>query len=298
MNLPASMTPADVPVAAPVPATAGRARWRAVPIRGYAGIAVFLLMVAISVAAPWLRPHDPNATDVLHALAAPSAAHPFGTDGVGHDVLTRTLYAGRPTLLLSVTITLCAAFIGVPFGLLAGYRGGWLDTTVMRMCDVIFALPPIVLALAILGVLGAGTGNLIIALTVVYAPMLARTTRSLTLSVTTRQFVTAARCVGDTPARIVVRQVVPNIAGAVAVQALLVLSYALLYEASLSFLGLGTTPSDPSWGRLLTDAISLTTVAPWAGLFPGLFIVITVVALNITGDAFAQLTDPRARSRK
>jgi len=226
-------------------------------------------------------------------LQPPSSGHPFGTDELGRDVWSRVLYAGRPTLILAGSIVALAACIGVAVGVTSGYLGGPLDRVVTRANNILFALPPIALALGIIGALGPGVANLVLALTIVYVPLMARTSRASTLAVRSELYVSAAECVGERTWRILVQQILRNIAGPVAVQVVLVFSYAVLYEASMSYLGLGTQPSNPSWGRLLTDAIPLASVAPWMGIFPGLFLSVTVVGLNLLSDALSDSLDPR-----
>ena len=255
------------------------------------------LLVAIIVAASWIAPFDPTAMDPQAPMMAPSAAHWMGTDVFGRDVLSRVLVAGQPALGIAGGTALVAAMIGVPLGLLCALRGGWPDLAVMRLLEVGFAIPPLVLAVAILGALGPGLVNLVLALTASYAPLLARVTRGAALSRRREPFVLAARAAGARDLAVMLRVVMPNIAGTLVTQTALVFSYALLAEASLSFLGLGTQPDDPSWGRLLTEAIPMTAIAPWLGVFPGLAIVLVVALVNLQADAFGDALDPRLRGR-
>jgi peptide/nickel transport system permease protein len=226
-------------------------------------------------------------------MTGPGWPHVMGTDNFGRDVFSRVLAAGRPALLLSLAITALSALIGVPLGIVAGYFGGWLDVALMRLLEVGFAFPPLVLAIAIIGVLGTGLPNLVLALVCVYAPLLSRIARGATLAVRRELYVAAAIACGDNRWSIMAGQVFPNIAGTLLIQAALVFCYALLSEASLSFIGLGTQPDDPSWGRLLSEAIPLTSVAPWLGIFPGLAIVLTVALINLGADRLGDAVDRR-----
>jgi len=235
---------------------------------------------------------DPDA-----AMLPPAAAHWMGTDVFGRDLLSRVLAAGRPALGVAAALTVTAVLVGVPLGLWAGLHGGWVDQLLMRAMEVAFAIPPLVLAVAIVGALGPGLPNLVLALAVAYAPLLARITRGATLARKGEPFVLAARAAGARETAVMLGVVLPNIAGTVVTQAALVFSYAMLAEASLSFVGLGTQPDDPSWGRLLSEAIPMTAIAPWLGIFPGLCIVLVVALLNLQADAFGDSLDPRTRLR-
>ena len=249
-----------------------------------------IILVAILFAPP---PFDPAAMDFDTVMAAPAWPHVMGTDNFGRDVFSRVMSAGRPALLLSLAITALAALIGVPLGMLAGYVGGWFDIVLMRGLEIGFAFPPLVLAIAIIGVLGVGLENLVLALVCVYAPLLARIARGATLAVRRELYVAAAVAAGASRWAIMAGQIAPNIAATLLVQTALVFCYALLSEASLSFIGLGTQPDDPSWGRLLGEAIPLTAVAPWLGIFPGLAILLTVTLINLGADRSSDAADRR-----
>jgi peptide/nickel transport system permease protein len=260
--------------------------------RTLVGASIFGVIVLLSVLAPIIAPHDPLAMDIDHALQAPSLEHLFGTDDFGRDTFSRVLYGGRPTLAIASVTVLLSMLVGVPAGILAGYVGGRVDLFLMRVVELGFALPALILAIGIIALLGTGARNVVIALAIVFMPIFARVSRASTIEVSHRPFILAARAVGDRDSAIMVRQVAPNIAAPVLVQAALAFAYAILAEASLSFLGLGTQPPLPSWGRMLTDAIPLIQVAPWLGIFPGLFIVLTVASLNLIGDGARDLLDP------
>ena len=258
---------------------------------------LLVAIVAATVASIWFTPYDPAAMDPEAAMLPPSAAHWMGTDVFGRDLLSRVLAAGRPSLGVAAAITAVSALVGVPLGLWAGLRGGLVDQLLMRGFEVAFAIPPLVLAVAIVGALGPGLPNLVLALAVAYAPLLARVTRGATLARKGEPFVLAARAAGAREGAIMLGVVLPNIGGTLVTQLALVFSYAMLAEASLSFIGLGTQPDNPSWGRLLSEAIPMTAIAPWLGVLPGLCIVLVVALLNLQADAFSDALDPRTRLR-
>ena len=269
--------------------------WKRSP-RATIGIGVVLVIALLALLAPVLAPYGTTEQNIDESLLSPSPTHLFGTDEFGQDVFSRVLYGGRPTLLVAGATVVGALLIGVPLGLIAGFLGGTRDLVIMRVVEFGFSIPALVLAIAVIAFLGTGSGNVVVALTIVYAPLLARVARASTLSVRRQPFVLAAQAVGERAGSIMVRQVLPNIAAAVLVQAALVFAYAILAEASLSFLGLGTSEPNPSWGRMLKDALPLASAAPWMGIFPGLFIAVTVIGLNMTGDGLRDVLDPRARS--
>jgi peptide/nickel transport system permease protein len=264
-------------------------------LRGWLGVLPLAAIFGIVAAAPWLVPYDPAAMDPAASMLPPGVAHWMGTDVFGRDLLSRVLMAGRPALGIALATTAICALLGIPLGIVAALRGGWTDFLLMRVLEIGFAIPPLVLGVAILGTLGPGLGNVVLALAVCFTPLLARIARGAALARQNELFVLAGRAAGATEAGIMFRIVLPNIAGTLVTQTALVFSYALLAEASLSFLGLGTQPDDPSWGRLLTDTIPMTAIAPWLGVFPGLAIVVVVMLLNLQADAFGDAVDPRTR---
>jgi peptide/nickel transport system permease protein len=268
--------------------------WRRSP-RATIGLVLFLLIAISAVAAPLIAPYSPKEIDVSAILQAPSSAHIFGTDEYGRDMFSRVLYGGRPTLLVASATVLASLLVGVPIGIFAGYYGGRRDLVVMRVVEFGFSLPALILAITVVAFLGGGIGNVIIALTIVYAPLLARVARAATLSVSRQPFVLAARAIGERNRTIMVKQIAPNIMSQVLVQAALVFAYAVLAEASLSFLGLGSHGPEASWGRMLKEALPLIEVAPWMGIFPGVFLALTLIGLNLMGDGLRDVLDPRAR---
>lgn len=262
------------------------------------GLLLILLIAGAVVLAPSIAPYDPSVMNPTAAMLPPSGAHWMGTDVFGRDLLARVLVAGRPALGLATATASASALVGIPLGLWAAMRGGWVDLAVMRILEVGFAIPPLVLGVAILGALGPGPVNLVIALAASYAPLMARIARGAAMARIAEPFVMAARAAGARESAIMLRVLMPNIAGTLLTQVALVFSYAVLAEASLSFLGLGTQPDDPSWGRLLTEAIPMTAIAPWLGIFPGLAIVAVVALVNLQADAWGDALDPRAARRR
>jgi ABC-type dipeptide/oligopeptide/nickel transport system permease subunit len=269
--------------------------WQRSP-RATIGLGMVALIALLALLAPLIAPYDLTDQNVDAILTSPSPSHLFGTDELGQDVFSRALAGGRPTLLVAGATVLASLLIGVPLGLLAGYLGGKRDLVIMRIVEFGFSIPALVLAIAIIAFLGTGAANVVAALTIVYAPLLARVARAATLSVRQRPFILAAETMGERAGAIMLRQVAPNIAPSVLVQAALVFAYAILAEASLSFLGLGTQEPNPSWGRMLKQALPLVDAAPWLGIFPGLFIALTVIGLNLLGDGLRDVLDPRARA--
>ncbi|QLQ35781.1 ABC transporter permease [Micromonospora robiginosa] len=257
------------------------------------GTLVLLLLVVVGVFGPWLAPAGVNDVDVDAMLRPPSGAHPFGTDELGRDVLSRVLVAARVSLEVGVVSVGIALAAGVTLGLLAGYYRGWLDSVLMRCMDVLFAFPVLLLAVAIVAVLGPGLLTAMVAIGVVYTPIFARITRAGVLSVREQVFVRAAVSIGASDLRIMRRHVLPNIAAPLIVQTSLSLAFAILSEAALSFLGLGIQPPAPAWGRMLFDGRGFVTDAWWLGVFPGAAIFLTVLAFNLVGDALRDVLDPR-----
>jgi len=250
------------------------------------GTIVLVLLVVVGVAGPWLAPAGVNDVDVDQMLRPPSGAHPFGTDELGRDVLSRVLVAARVSLQVGAVSVGIALVAGVMLGLFAGYYRGWLDSVLMRCMDVLFAFPVLLLAVAIVAVLGPGLLTAMVAIGVVYTPIFARITRAGVLSVREQVFVRAAVSIGASDLRIMRRHVLPNIAAPLIVQTSLSLAFAILSEAALSFLGLGIQPPAPAWGRMLFDG-------RWLGVFPGAAIFLTVLAFNLVGDALRDVLDPR-----
>jgi len=254
-----------------------------------------LLAVAVAIAAPLVAPHDPLAPNLGNALARPDRAHLLGTDNVGRDVLSRVIWGTRVSLLAGLVSVALAMVAGSALGLLAGYSGGRLDGLVMRLMDAILSFPPLVLALALGAVLGAGLAGVLLALGVVYTPTFARLMRGQVLAITARDYVDAARALGASGWRVAWRHVVPNALNPIIVQASLSVAFAILAEASLSFLGLGIQPPQASWGSMINAGRGYLQQAPWIVFGPGAALFVTVVGLNFVGDAVRDALDPRTR---
>jgi peptide/nickel transport system permease protein len=278
----------------------GARRWRTLRHAARArlapfGAVVLLVAVAAALLAPLVAPHDPLRQDLNHALARPDRAHLLGTDNVGRDVLSRVIWGTRVSLVAGLGSVTIAVLVGGVLGLLAGYAGGRVDGLVMRLMDAVLSFPPLVLALALGAVLGAGLTGVLIALGVVYTPTFARLMRGQVLSITAREYVDAARALGAPGWRIAWAHVLPNATAPIVVQASLSVAFAILAEASLSFLGLGVQPPAASWGSMINAGRGYLQQAPWIVFGPGAALFVTVVGLNFVGDAVRDALDPRLR---
>jgi peptide/nickel transport system permease protein len=257
------------------------------------GLAVIVIVTLVALFAPWLAPYDPLATSWSAIRKAPSAAHWFGTDDIGRDVLSRVIFGARASLLAGVVSVLISLSIGVPVGLLAGYAGGKTDLLISRITDALLACPFLILAIALAAFLGPSLTNAMIAIGISATPVFIRLTRGQALSVKAEDFILAARAVGNPPWRIALRHVLPNVAPALIVQATLAIAAAVIAEASLSFLGLGQQPPEPSWGSMLNTAKNFVDNAPWMAVWPGLSIFLLVLSFNLVGDGLRDALDPR-----
>jgi peptide/nickel transport system permease protein len=258
-----------------------------------AGLAVLVVAVAVSAAAPWLAPYDPIALDVIHPTAAASAAHPLGTDELGRDILSRLLWGGRDTLLITVAAVAIAFASGSALGIVAGYRGGTGDTVIMRIMDVLLAMPGFLLAVAIIAALGVGLVNVIIAIGINSIPPFARIARGSTLLVRQETYVQAARALGASERVIMARHVLPNILSPLVVEATLRLATAILTASGLSFLGLGVQPPTAEWGAMLSVGRNYITSSPQLVIIPGVAILVVTLAFNMVGDGLRDALDPR-----
>jgi peptide/nickel transport system permease protein len=258
------------------------------------GLLVVVLMAALALLAPWLAPFDPLATSFAAVRRAPDGANWFGTDEVGRDLLSRVIWGGRASLAAGVISVTIAVGVGVPLGMLAGYVGGAVDAVVSRVTDAMLAIPFLILAIALAAFLGPSLGNAMIAIGITATPIFVRLARGQVLAVRAEDYVEAARAVGNPPARILLRHILPNILPPVIVQATLAIAAAIIAEASLSFLGLGQQPPAPSWGSMLNTAQRFLTQAPWMAVFPGLAIFVTVLAFNLLGDGLRDALDPKS----
>jgi peptide/nickel transport system permease protein len=260
-----------------------------------AGLITFLLLVLVSVLAPKLAPYDPNKQDWKARLQPPSAVHLFGTDEFGRDLFSRTLYGGRVSLAAGVVPVALGASAGTLIGLTAGFLGGRWDQLLMRLLDILLAFPGIFLALAVVGTLGPGLFNAMLAVAVVSIPGYARVVRGQVLTLRERDFVTAATAAGAGNLRILLRHLLPNILSPLLVQATLSIGFAILTTAGLSFLGLGTQPPTSDWGEMLASGRQYLPDAWWLEVFPGIFVMLAVLSVNLLGDGLRDFMDPRSR---
>jgi len=257
------------------------------------GLALVALFVAMALLAPWISPYDPVATSWSAVRKAPSAAHWFGTDEIGRDVLARVIWGARASLLAGVVSVSISLAIGVPVGMLAGYVGGWTDMLIARVVDAMLACPFLILAIALAAFLGPSLTNAMIAIGIAATPVFVRLTRGQVMAVKVEDYVMAARAVGNSDVRIVLRHIFPNIVAPLVVQATLAIAAAIIAEASLSFLGLGQQPPAPSWGSMLNTAKNYVENAPWMALWPGASIFLLVLSFNLLGDGLRDALDPR-----
>lgn len=260
-----------------------------------AGLGLVALQVLGSLAGPWLLGFAPDAQDILARMAAPSALHPLGTDNFGRDTLARILVGYRTLFVVSFASVAAAVLVGGALGLAAAWLGGWLDMLAMRCMDVLFAFPIILLAIGVVAVIGPGMVATTAAIAVVYVPVFARTVRAPALQIKEMEFIVAARAVGAGQRRIVLRHLLPNLAPVILAQASLSLSTAILVEASLSFLGLGTQPPTASLGRMLAESRSFLALSAWPALFSGAAILLAAAGFNLLGDSLQDRLDPRLR---
>ena len=256
------------------------------------GLLFVLLLALVAAAAPWIAPWDPEEMDVMGVMGAPSLAHPFGSDVMGRDVLSRVIFALRASLLVSVCAVLASLAVAVPLGLLAGYFGGWVDSVVSRSLDMILVLPAMLLAITLIAILGPGSIVAALAIAVIYLPILARVMRASALVVSRNDYVLGARARGASHLRVLLTHVAPNALGPVLVQASVLSAFALQLEAGLSFLGLGVQPPTPSLGGMLAEGRDVLTIAPWVEIFPGLGIVLAVLAFSMLGEGLRRALDP------
>ncbi len=266
--------------------------WLKRDLRAAVSLAFLLALVLLAVCAPLIAPYPVTAQDVDNTLAGPSAAHLLGTDDLGRDVFSHMVHGGAATLYASALAVGIALLLGLPVGLLAGYSGGWLDDGISRFIDALLSFPSIVLAIAVTGALGIGLTNGMIAVGIVFSPQIARLVRARALVVRQELYVDASRCFGASTARILWRHVLPNTVQPVIVQVTLLLAAALLAEASLSFLGLGIQPPQPSWGSMLARAYQNMELAPEQMYAPGLAILLTALAFNTLGESLRIALDP------
>ena len=292
-------------VTAEIPEVGERGRWwritrefcRARPL-GAIGAAIVLVNLLVALTANWISPYDPLATDYGAMLARPSAAHWLGTDAFGRDVLTRILYGSRTAMLVGFVSAVIGATVGAVIGVASAYFGGKIDLTIQRVMDIFLAFPLIILALAVVSILGNGIGNVIVAITIPMIPRASLVARSSALAIREMPYVDAARASGFRHRRIIMRHMLPNVMAPYLIMLTAFLGQAILLEASLSFLGLGVSEPTPAWGLMLRGAaVQFAEAAPWMAIFPGLAISLAVFAFNLFGDSLRDALDPRLRAQ-
>lgn len=261
------------------------------------GALLTIALIFVALAAPLLAPFDPNAQNTIRRLEPPSHEHPLGLDELGRDVLSRILFGARVSLRVGFSVVLIAAAIGIALGSIAGYFGGAIDVAIMRVCDILLAFPGILLAIALVAVLGPSLNNVILALATIGWVGYARLVRGQVLKVREMEYVTAARALGARSPRVIVLHVLPNVINPVIVMATLGLAGAILAEAALSFLGLGVQPPTPSWGAMLTSGRQYLGLANHLAIYPGIAIMLAVMGLNFLGDGLIDALDPKYRKR-
>jgi peptide/nickel transport system permease protein len=261
------------------------------------GVIVFILVIAGALA-PWIAPYDPNAQNLALALRPPQwffGAHALGTDAVGRDILSRLFYGARISLVIAVMVVLISGVVGIGLGAVSGYFAGAVDFLIQKLVEVIWAFPPLLLAIAIMAFLGQGLDNLILALVMQRWISYCRVARGQALSLRSREFVEAARALGASNVRIITRHIMPNLFQSAVVIGTFAMASAIISEAALSFLGLGVPPEIPTWGSMLADGRTYISTSWWLALFPGLCIFFTVLGINLLGDGLRDLLDPRLK---
>lgn len=261
---------------------------------GVVGMGVIGFMILVAILAPVIAPHDPYVTDVAHRLEAPSLEHPFGTDHIGRDVLSRVIYGARISILVGLGAVALGAVVGTAFGVVAGYKGRYTETLVMRTIDILMAFPTILLAIVIVAFFGSSLVNVVIAVAVTRVPAFTRLAHAMTLSMKETELVEAARALGASDFRIGLRHILPNMLAPVVVLATLEVSVAILIEASLGFLGLSVQPPIPTWGSIIQDGRGVLDRAFWVANSAGACVFLLVIAVNVFGDALRDFFDPRS----
>jgi peptide/nickel transport system permease protein len=259
------------------------------------GLVIIVLFIIAAIFAPLLSPYDPYKQDLKSALQQPSMTHLLGTDDIGRDTLSRTIYGARISLLVGLVSVMIAAFIGTALGLCAGYFGGWIQTIIMRFIDALMSIPPIILMMAIAAILGGGLTNIFIALSIGIIPVYCRLTNGQILSTKESDFITAAFIIGASDTRIMLRHLLPNSFATLLVAMTMNIGFAILAEASLSFLGIGISPPTATWGSMVNDGYRYLLTNPMLSFAPGLSILAVVLSFNLVGDGLRDALDPRLR---
>lgn len=264
---------------------------------GVVGLIIVLVVALAVLIGPALIPYGPEDMDFMAILAAPSPAHPFGTDSFGRDVLIRVLLGGQVSLTISFCSILVAAVLGLWIGILSGYHMGWTDGVLMRVMDLLFSFPSFILAMLLMVLFGFSSVNIIGAIALVYLPIFARIARNTTLLIREEPFIQASRLMGRRPAAIMLTEILPNISAPILVQASVGLAFAIILEAGLSFIGLGVQPPTPSLGGIMSDGREYFSRAPWVLTMSGMAISVALLGINLLGDGLRDLTDPKLRER-
>jgi peptide/nickel transport system permease protein len=259
------------------------------------GLFMAFCVVIIALISPWISPYDPISQDMNVQHAPPSWAHPFGTDSYGRDQLSRILWGSRVSLVVGILSVLLAMAAGIPLGMIGGYKGRRIDNLVLRFIDIFMSFPIVILGLLVLAVMGPGLMKIVIAIGVALTPRIARLARGSTLSIKGKEYIEAARAVGQNDGKIMMIHVLPNIFGDILVMGTLWVATAIIVEASLSFIGLGVRPPTPSWGAMIRDGLDQLTNAPWLSIFPGLAIFVSVFSFNLIADGLRDISDPKLR---
>jgi len=259
------------------------------------GLIISIFIVFIAIFAPFIAPRDYAQTDLKHRLEPPSPDFPLGTDELGRCIFSRVIYGSRIALWVGILVVLVEALVGVTLGIIAGYWEGWIDRVISFLSDSIWALPPIVLALGVVTVIGPGISQVVTAIAIVSWPPFTRVSRAKVLSIKNREFVIAAKAIGESDISIIARYILPNIIPPILVLATLTLPTAILSTTALSFLGFGAQPPTPDWGDMIAKGMGYLQIAPWISAFPGIFLVITSLGFNLLGDGLRDLIDPRLR---
>jgi peptide/nickel transport system permease protein len=296
---PLSADGAPTSAAAPIELPLSAGFWRRLLGRPVAlASALFLLaVVLVAIGAPVLMPQDPNATSLTMANLGPSLGHWLGTDDLGRDVLSRVILGSRVSLLSALTAVVVALVVGVPLGLIGGYFGGWIDGAIMRANDALMSFPALMLAVTIVGIMGPGLRNAMLAIGIVYAPRFMRLVRASALGIRQENYVMAARSIGAGHTWVIVRHVLPNLLSPLIVQITVMFGTAILFEASLSFLGLGVQPPEPSWGAILGRAFPYMSRSPVIVLFVGVLLSAVILAINLLGDELRDTLTPERRGK-
>jgi peptide/nickel transport system permease protein len=259
------------------------------------GLIMSIAIVLIALFAPWISPYDPIAQDMNIQHAPPGWEHPFGTDSYGRDQFSRTLWGARVSLVVGTLSVLFAMAAGIPLGMIGGYTGGRIDNLVNRFIDMFMSFPIVILGLLVLAIMGPGLIKIVIAIALAITPRIARLARGSTLAIKGKEFIEAARAIGQNNTKIMFIHILPNILGDLLVMGTLWVATAIIVEASLSFIGLGVRPPTPSWGAMIREGLDQLTNAPWLSFFPGLAIFLSVFSFNLIADGLRDISDPKLR---